>query len=157
MAGAPNTANMGLQASQRPVGYLPQGTVADADLSNSENVTSVPPPLVTKSFGQTLVQQNAFESTQLVEVEFAGSTSQSGTVKGDVTRFRLEIPIESTDFISPSETYIKMQIQWLVADSTSQSNQFGCYEQRLFPRNCSPGPVYNTQIMVSMPTKLQVV
>ena len=138
----PSMANMGLQASQRPTGYLPQGTVADVELGANDTLNDVPPPLVVNSFGRTLVQQNAFESTQVIETEFQGTTEQRKP--GDVNHFKMAI--ESSDFISPSETYMKILVEWRVNEAvnagtfgTNPSNeyQFACFEERLFPRGCT--------------------
>lgn len=72
MAGSAIDANMGLQRSHRPTGLLPQGVSATAEVNDHETLQTVPPYLVVNSFGRTVVQQDGFDSSALVEQEYQG-------------------------------------------------------------------------------------
>ena len=134
MAGAPPTANMGLQANHRPTAFVPQGTSGQAEMANGENLVERAPPLVANSLSRTVFQQNGIETSQLLETEYQGSTSTNNSTEGDVEKWRFVL--ESTDFISPSECFLKMKLQWRSANPSTQTGQFGVFECKPYPVTC---------------------
>ena len=134
MAGAPPTANMGLQTSHRPTAFVPQGTSGQAEMANGENLVERAPPMVANSLSRTVFQQNGIETSQLLETEYQGSTSTNNSTVGDVEKWRFTV--ESTDFISPSECFLKMKLQWRSNDPDTQTGQFGVFECKPFPVTC---------------------
>ena len=135
MAGAPPAANMGLQSSHRPASFVPQGTSGRAEMVNGENLIERAPPLVANTLSRTVFQQNGIENSQLLETEYQGSTSTNNSTVGDVEKWRFTL--ESTDFISPSECYLKMKLQWRSSAPETQKGQFGVFEFKPFPSTCT--------------------
>lgn len=141
MSGAPILANMGLQRSHQPDDYIQQGTSGKAETVPGETVIERPPPVVVNSLARTVIMQNGIQASQLLENEYQGSTSTNSRIAGDVEKWRFTI--ESTDWMSLSQSYLKMQLQFRSADPTNQGKQFGSYQWRLFPTDCSTGTQFS--------------